>query len=125
MKDDYAHVNVPYWDIDAIAAEVGMTGNDLLEKSALAELTDDRLPPDAAEREGLLQYRSWNNQGAQLPEGPFTIRRGDPAMTAPLMAPAGAAGYRYIGGSQPEGVSIEADQIRIQPHQKIRLTRLR
>jgi hypothetical protein len=117
------------WGIDAIARAAGMTAEELMERSTLAELTDDLVAPAAASALALPQFRTWNN--ALQSTGDLRSRVSsahwlplDEARVGEVTVPGGSHHYFYITTEPTRGLSIAASQVRLQDHHKVRVTRL-
>lgn len=117
------------WGIDAIAREIGITTEALLELASIAELADDLVAAEAVARTALPQFRTWNNV---LSSGTTLSQRAGAAHWLPLDAarvtdvsvPAGAHHYWYLATEPGRGLSISASQIQMRASHRVRVTRL-
>jgi|SRR5690625_708430 len=117
------------WGIDAIAEEIGMTAEELLEQSMLADLTDDLLEEEAIQRFGIPQVAAWDNSPESL-EYFWTYNR-DRVLSrqstdaVSVKVPAGGYQYWYIPASDAHGLSIKANNVQLESHHKVQIMRLR
>lgn len=117
------------WGIDAIARELGITTEALLEEATLAELTDDLVAPEAVTRGALPQYLTWNNE---LSSGTTLSQRAgaahwlalDAARVTDVSVPAGAHHYWYLATEPGRGLSVSASQIQMGANHRVRVTRV-
>lgn len=120
-----------YWGIEAIAHEVGMTPEELLEQSMLADLTDDLLPQSAVQRFHVPQIITWDHSvsgGADRYSKiarPEHILPRDVAREGVVGVPAGGYQYWYIPGQAGRGLSLRATDLDLKPHHKAIIVRLR
>lgn len=111
------------WGIDRLAEVVGMTAEQLLTESMLAEVTDDLVSEQDAARHGLPQLEAWRHVNEPLADrAPIPLDR-----TVTQARPAQIVGGGYIAwripGLRGHGLSLKADDIPAQ--HEVRLTRLR
>jgi hypothetical protein len=116
------------FDIHALAREAGMSAEDLMERSMLADVTDDLVEPDAVARFNLPQTTVWDNSpGASaipaVANGRLMPR--DRVLTREAVVPSGTYVYWYIPAKSGLGYSLEATEVELQPHHRVLLTRLR
>jgi hypothetical protein len=117
------------WGIDAIAREVGMSPEDLMEQATIAELTDDLVDAQAASARALPQFRTWSNalnSRAELQQRVFPAHwlPLDAAKAADVSVPGGAHHHWYLITDSGRGLSLGASRLSLQAHHRIRVTRL-
>lgn len=118
------------WQIEAIADAIGMSVEDLLEESMMADLTDDLVPDAAVARWGLPQIEGWDHTRSNPNASRYrwvkssqVIDR-DQGMSEVAHVPAGGYAYWYIPAGT-RGISLQADNVDLREHHQVRLTRLR
>lgn len=117
------------WGINAIAQAAGLSAEELMDQASLAELTDDLVDPSAAAARGLPQFRTWNNalasrndlQSRIFPTHWLAL---DQARAGEIGVPGGSHHYLYFMTEPTRGLSLSASQVRLQPHHRVRVTRL-
>lgn len=117
------------WGIDAIAREVGIAPEALLERASIAELTDDLVAQEAVARSGLPQYRTWKSElssRAELPQRAGAVHwlPLDAAWITDVSVPAGAHHYWFLATEAGRGLSVSASQIGMGANHRVRVTRL-
>lgn len=118
----------------SLAEELGLTLAEFIDQYTLAELTTGLVHPVAVERYGLPQIVSWENRqelrsAADILERlngaeQHLIRR-DRDFGVRVTVPTGSHHHWYLAPEPGKGLSLEATQVQLQPHHKVRLTRLR
>lgn len=119
--------------VRAIAAELGWSAEELMDRHAMAILTDDLVPDEAARKYQLHRLRSWDNQRPlSSAEDYLALARGESRLlwragtkSLPVQAPAGSGHFLYIPSDPGKGISLEASEVRLGSHHRVRLTRLR
>ena len=115
------------WGIDAIATAVGMTKQELLDGSMMADLTDDLVDPAAVARYDIPQVDAWDHAPADgaLPSAPsgHLLQRHD-RLSEGVSVVGGGYAYWYIDGGNV-GYSIEGQSPDLGPDHSVTLTRLR
>ncbi len=117
------------WTVDELASLVGMTGNDLLDESVTAALTDDA----ASTPLSIPQFDSW--KGLSLASRLAMTYNSEPthilgrgvARTQLVATGAGSYDYWYIGGAYSQsgfGASFKFESASNAPTMRVRLTRL-
>lgn len=117
------------WGIDAIARAVGLSAEELMDRATVGELTDDLVEAQVAVARGLPQFRTWDNSvGSRGELGQRTFPTHwlplDGARVGEISVPGGAHHYFYLVTDPGRGLSVSATQIRMQPHHRVRVTRL-
>lgn len=116
------------WSLDALAAELGTTPDDLLDAWALAVATDDLVQAGSAETFRLPQLATWDNREPSMETRDATYRH--PSRRLPrtvatvraLEAAPGSVAAVYLMADAGRGVSL---QITVMDAARVRLTRLR
>jgi hypothetical protein len=116
------------WSLDALAAELGTTPEDLLDAWALAVATDDLVSAESAGASRLPQLVTWDNREPPMDARDATYRhpsrrlsRAAGTMRALEAAPGSVAAV-YLMADGGRGVSLQAAGI---DAARVRLTRLR
>lgn len=117
------------WGIEKIASEAGMTVEELLRSSMMADLTDDLIPAEAAQRYGLHQIENWDHTEDRdrfmyLMQATGKGIESGQEFDEEITVPAGGFAYWYIPGNG-EGVSLEAQDLGMKEHHEVTVTRIR
>jgi hypothetical protein len=117
------------WGIDAVARAAGLSAEEIMDRATLAELTDDLVDAQVAVTRGLPQFRTWDNSVGSKGELRQRIFPAhwlplDGARAGEISVPGGAHHYFYLVTEPGQGLSVSATQIRMQPHHRVRVTRL-
>lgn len=108
--------------IAAQAATLGTTPTELLDRFALASLTDDLVPPAVAAATGLPQFSAWNTATYRAAK-PTGLPRAAAVQQTLAAGPGGYdAAYFFADGGR--GVSLEFTSV-AKAEMRVRLTRLR
>ncbi|HEX7123790.1 MAG TPA: hypothetical protein VF178_15545 [Gemmatimonadaceae bacterium] len=115
------------WTIESIAQEVGLTVQQLLEQSMMAELTDDQIAPEAVEKYQVPQLEAWNHvlTGYQYISGPQRVLKRTENRAGEVKVPDGGYQFWYIDGDEQNGLSIQGENVDPKPTRQVKLTRLR
>lgn len=119
-ENDGLEAWVKSWGIESLAAEAGMTPQQLMEEAMIADLTDDLLPPSVVASYNLPQTSSWDRGTSYDATAKNRIEKSI-AFDHDVTLPAGAFAYWYIQGKG--GLSFEGMNIDMQPHHQVRLIR--
>lgn len=114
------------WDIAAVAEVVGMGVREFLDEAHLAFLTDDRI----AGPHSLPQLEAWNtaplepgDYEPQVKGGHLLSRTEGVKVRAEVMP--GHHQHWYVDGDESRGLSVQIENLTLQDHHQVRLTRLR
>ena len=113
------------WSIQALASDLGMSPEELVEAAQLADLTHGFIDPDVAAAQGLPAIEGWAPEsGRSIGDTPWHHDRRHDADVPVELAP-GSYLYRHIAGDQARGLSVEAKDLSLEDHHRVRVTRLR
>jgi hypothetical protein len=116
------------WSIEALAAELGTTPDDLLDAWALAVATDDLVPAGSAGASRLPQLATWDNREPSMEARDATYRHASRRLSRTvgtvrvLEAAPGSVAAVYLMADTGRGVSIQANELTTA---RVRLTRIR
>ena len=116
------------WNVSRIAEVAGLTTEELLERSMLADATIGLVTREDAQAQGLPILEGWRWHIDDLDrwfERREDVLSRDREHTAPFASHPSGYSYRWIPGDALRGVSLQAVAADLEDYNRIRITRLR